>query len=85
MIRQDLAYGIRNPWMNDYAKGFRNPFGNSSLQAFRVSGFGHRPSYRQSRIHGHDDQLRFAIRRYRRFRLGLGKGRHEMPVAGGDQ
>ena len=82
-----------NPWRNRSRNGLldidgnpsRNPFGNPFIRASRVSGFGHRPSYRQSRIHGHDDHVRFAVRRHRRFRLRVGKSRHEMPVAGGDQ
>lgn len=75
----------RNGLLNIGGNPFRNPFGNPSPKVSCVSGSVCRSSYRQSRIHGHDDHVRFVIRRHRRFRLGARKGRHEMPVAGGDQ
>ncbi len=83
MIRQGLAYGIRNPLTKGCAKAFRNPSGNPSLQGPTISGSGHRCSYRQSRIHEHDDHVRFFVRWYRRIRSGTRKSWNEMRLASG--
>lgn len=67
LAKERLSTASCKPWRNRSRNGSfdiggnpsRNPFGNPSLQASRVSGFGRRPSYRQSRIHGHEIGARY--------------------------